>query len=88
MTTCEWFARCTNEAAGLAPHPILTAVPICWRCASRMGISDEVAPFPVPGDCEATEGHHSEDMVLVYHGRLTPTRLCGFHAQQRHGSPG
>jgi len=81
---CEWFAMCTNEAAGLAPHPVLTAVPICGSCASKMGLSDQVTPFPAP-ECEATGGHHSDDMVLVYHGSTTPSVLCGKHAQQQYG---
>ncbi len=34
--TCEWFARCTNEAVGEMPHPILGGVPICERCAEKV----------------------------------------------------
>jgi hypothetical protein len=34
--SCEWFALCTNNAIGTAPHPILGAVPICQRCADKM----------------------------------------------------
>lgn len=78
--TCEWFAKCTNEAAGLAPHPILTAVPICWSCASKMDVTEQVKPFPVAEACEVPGGHHSGDLVAVYYGRLTPRTLCGFHA--------
>lgn len=30
---CEQFARCANDATALLPHPILTYVPTCDRCA-------------------------------------------------------
>lgn len=33
---CAWFARCTNLAIGLEPHPVLGAVPICGRCHDRV----------------------------------------------------
>ena len=33
---CEWFAGCTNAATHAEPHPVLTAVPTCDRCA-RIG---------------------------------------------------
>jgi hypothetical protein len=40
---CEWFALCDRAADGLRRHPILGAVPICDRCAERIGepITDE-----------------------------------------------
>jgi hypothetical protein len=31
---CQWFLRCTNEATGTTPHPILGEVPTCDRCAA------------------------------------------------------
>ena len=43
-TTCEWFALCTKPAAGTVAHPILGDVPICERCAERMGYADKVKP--------------------------------------------
>lgn len=52
MTTCEWFARCANEAAGVAPHPILGAVPICVRCAKRFDLN--VTPFATPPHLDVT----------------------------------
>lgn len=30
---CQWFAKCTNDAAGTVTHPILGEVPTCTRCA-------------------------------------------------------
>ena len=47
---CRWFVTCENQAIGLAAHPVLTAVPICYRCAVKLGI-----PVPVPtcGVCGA-----------------------------------
>jgi hypothetical protein len=33
MLVCEWFAKCTNPTLKAAPHPILTRVPCCDRCA-------------------------------------------------------
>lgn len=33
--------------------------------------------------CEYPSETHSDDMVDVYHGSTTPTRLCGFHASWR-----
>lgn len=32
---CEWFALCENPADVALPHPVLTAVPTCNRCAAR-----------------------------------------------------
>lgn len=30
---CQWFLRCTNEAAVLVAHPVITqGVPTCQRC--------------------------------------------------------
>lgn len=34
---CEWTARCGQQAAQLVPHPILTYVPACDRCARNSG---------------------------------------------------
>lgn len=36
---CEWFARCTNPAAGTVAHPILGAVPCCTRCANKLDLT-------------------------------------------------
>jgi hypothetical protein len=36
--TCEWFALCDNEAAGVVSHPILGDVPTCERCAEKLGL--------------------------------------------------
>lgn len=36
---CEWFARCTNEAAGTVSHPILGEVPTCERCANLLHLT-------------------------------------------------
>lgn len=47
---CAWFVRCTNDADGTLPHPILGDVPCCNRCASLVGevlqpfTDQEVAP--------------------------------------------
>lgn len=41
MTTCEWFALCDNEAAGVVKHPALGNVPTCRRCADRLGLKVE-----------------------------------------------
>lgn len=40
---CEWFALCTRETTQATQHPILGPVPICARCAERMGIVPELA---------------------------------------------
>lgn len=36
--TCEWFALCTNEAAGTVTHPVLGEVPTCQSCADKLGL--------------------------------------------------
>lgn len=33
---CEAFALCTNAATVALPHPVLTAVPSCDRCAAKL----------------------------------------------------
>jgi len=43
---CRWFVKCENRAIGLAAHPVFTAVPICYRCAMRLGIE-----VPLPTCC-------------------------------------
>lgn len=35
---CEWFALCTNPAAGTVTHPILGEVPTCERCATMLDL--------------------------------------------------
>lgn len=39
MSTCEWFARCGNPAAGLVHHPVLGYVPTCQRCTDKLGLA-------------------------------------------------
>lgn len=36
--TCEWFALCANQTSQAADHPILGPVPICERCATKLGV--------------------------------------------------
>lgn len=38
---CEWFALCTNETTLGASHPVLGVVPICQRCADKLGIEPD-----------------------------------------------
>ena len=38
-TTCEWFALCDNPTSEAADHPVLGPVPICERCAAKLGIT-------------------------------------------------
>lgn len=45
-TPCRYFALCENEAVGTVPNPALGLVPCCQRCADRVGVSDELVPFP------------------------------------------
>jgi hypothetical protein len=44
---CAWFALCTNPAEWATRGPVgdgeFGMVPICQRCADRMGITDLVA---------------------------------------------
>lgn len=47
---CRWFASCENQAIGLASHPVLKAVPICYRCAMQLGIH---VPVPTCSVCGA-----------------------------------
>jgi hypothetical protein len=39
---CEWFALCTNDTDKASTHPVLGPVPICDRCAKRMGITPDL----------------------------------------------
>lgn len=32
---CQWYALCTNSAAGEVKHPVLGHVPTCTRCAAK-----------------------------------------------------
>lgn len=49
---CEWFARCDRPAAGVAPHPVLGAVPTCAPCAQRFDlVLHEAAPQIVCTSC-------------------------------------
>ena len=41
---CQWFALCTNPAAGTVAHPILGSVPTCQRCADKAGCPLDVVP--------------------------------------------
>lgn len=38
VTVCEWFALCDREATHTAPVPGLGQVPVCPRCAERVGL--------------------------------------------------
>lgn len=40
---CQSFALCDRAAEGAYPHPVLTAVLSCKRCADRLGIDLEPA---------------------------------------------
>lgn len=40
--TCQYFALCENDAAGVTEHPVLEYVPTCQRCADMFGL--EVIP--------------------------------------------
>jgi hypothetical protein len=42
MTVCEWFALCDNPAVGTLPHPVLGDVPVCDRCADKVGLTEEI----------------------------------------------
>lgn len=42
MTYCQWFALCTNEAVGCVTHSILGDVPICERCAEKVGLTADI----------------------------------------------
>lgn len=35
--SCVWFAFCDRSADGVRTHPILGPLPICTRCADRVG---------------------------------------------------
>lgn len=39
---CMWFARCTNPANGVANAGPLGNLPICARCATKVGITEFV----------------------------------------------
>lgn len=59
---CRWFVTCENRAIGLAAHPVFVAVPICYRCAMRLGIHVPMptccvcgANVPLPHDFEYEE---------------------------------
>lgn len=72
---CRWFVKCENQAIGLAAHPVFTAVPICYRCAMRLGIYIPLPHCRVCGadlpqeviDSLAYEGDEicSDDCLLV-----------------------
>lgn len=36
MVDCAWFAKCTNTAIAVEPHPVLGPVPICERCRDKI----------------------------------------------------
>lgn len=36
---CEWFALCDRPAYGLVTHPVLAQVPVCERCAEKLGLT-------------------------------------------------
>lgn len=37
--TCRWFALCANPAIGKVAHPYIGEVPVCRRCADKMGLT-------------------------------------------------
>lgn len=43
---CQWFARCANVATRAAGHPVLGPVPICDKCADKLGITPEYEIAP------------------------------------------
>ena len=69
---CRWFVKCENVAIGLAPHPVFTAVPICYRCAMKMGIE---VPLPTCALCGA-DVPVVERMDLDYDERLYCSHAC------------
>src|SRR4051812_39144668 len=56
--TCEWFALCTREAVGTAPHPVLGDVPVCMPCANNMGLV--VEPFETSDFDRLLDTHEAE----------------------------
>jgi hypothetical protein len=40
--TCLWFLLCDRATIGTLAHPILGDVPICERCAKKIGELDKV----------------------------------------------
>lgn len=57
---CEWFAMCDHDADGLRTHPVLGHVPICARCADRVG--DPVTDAERAALADATTEDTSEDL--------------------------
>ena len=43
--TCQWFAMCDHDAVGTTKHPVLGDVPICERCADKLGLEVDSLPF-------------------------------------------
>lgn len=39
LVVCQWFARCTREAAGVVEHPVLGHVPCCQECADSLDMT-------------------------------------------------
>lgn len=35
---CCWFLFCTNVAIGTSKHAFLGDVPVCGRCAAKLGL--------------------------------------------------
>jgi hypothetical protein len=51
---CEWFATCDHAAVGTTPHPVLGDLPVCQRCADKLGL--DVTPLPFCDECRDTDG--------------------------------
>lgn len=43
QAVCRWFAICANPANGVADAGPLGHLPICRRCADRVGLTEFVA---------------------------------------------
>ena len=50
VVVCGWFAACANPAVGIVSHPILKYVPVCQRCADRLGPDLIPAEFQQVGE--------------------------------------
>lgn len=51
-----------------------------WRTINEL--RQFCAEFRAGGGCVYASAHHSPDLADVFHGRPTPTRVCGWHLSQ------
>lgn len=62
---CAWFALCTNGANGAARGPIgngeFGMIPICDRCAERMGVQTEPYALDYDDFCPYHDGAEFDD---------------------------